>query len=168
MALLLFLLACAVICDIRARRIPNGLIAIGFPAGVICSYWSLGPNAALSALAAAAVAMLFFMPAFAVRLIGAGDVKLMGMVGTFVGWSGIFPVLLYTLMAGGLLGLAAVLASGSARRLLNNLKVLLVATVLRVQGDVLPLSELASQSAVRIPYAVAISAGVVIWMLGNS
>lgn len=168
MALLFSILICAVVCDLKERRIPNLLIAIGLPAGLILSWLDAGPNAALWALAAAAIAMLAFIPPFAVRLMGAGDVKLMAVVGAFVGWDGIFPVMLYTLMAGGALGLAAVLASRTAGKFFGNLKMLLVATVMRMQTDAMPLSALASRSAVRIPYAVAIAAGVIIWMLSTS
>lgn len=168
MALLFSILACAVYCDLKERRIPNALILIGLPGGLINSYLSHGSEAALLALAAAAVAMLTFIPPFAVRLMGAGDVKLMGVVGAFVGWQGILPVMLYTLMAGGVLGLVAVVASRTTGKFFSNLKIFFVATVMRMQTDAMPLSALASRSAVRIPYAVAIAAGVIIWMLSIS
>lgn len=166
--ILLCVLAVAVVYDLRERRIPNWLILAGLPAGIITSWFGGGVEATLSAVAAAGAGMAIFIPFFAARLIGAGDVKLIGVVGAFVGLHGIFPILLYTMMAGGILGLIAVVASRTTEKFFGNLKLFFVASVMRVQNDVIPLSTLANASAVRIPYAVAIAAGVIIWKLGIS
>ncbi|WP_346284576.1 prepilin peptidase [Zoogloea sp.] len=164
MIILLLILGLAVFFDLRSRRIPNVLVAAGLPAGFILAAVANGLDGLLGSLAGAGIGIGVFLPFFVFRLIGAGDVKLFGVVGAFVGQAHIFQVLLYSLIAGGVVGVGALLLSGNTGRALHNFRVFFVSVVLRMQHEVMPLSELAAQSAVRIPYALAIAAGVLVWL----
>lgn len=104
MALAFGVLAATVI-DIRTRRIPNELtaliagIGLGFAAAGV-SGLSLGAS-----LAGFAVGLLLMMPGHALGATGAGDVKLMGAVGTLVGPGTVVTAFAFTAIAGGIMAL---------------------------------------------------------------
>jgi prepilin peptidase CpaA len=64
-------------------------------------------------LAGGLVGLLVFLPFYAVSAMGAGDIKLMSVVGTFVGVKGVLVCALFTALTGG--GLALVFALSRAR-----------------------------------------------------
>jgi prepilin peptidase CpaA len=164
MTLLILVLIAAVYVDLRERRIPNSLIVAGLIAGCLASFQQSGVDGLHYAAAGMVVAAGVFLPFFAFRLVGAGDVKLLVVVASFVGLTGIFPVLFYTFLAGGLLGLGAVVVSGTASRLFWNFQLWLMSLANRGGSEVMTLAEIADQSAVRIPYSVSIAAGVGLWL----
>jgi Flp pilus assembly protein protease CpaA len=85
--------------DIRYRRIPNWFILIGMVAGIATAVM-LGTF--LSGLAGAAVAFALGIMPFALRALGAGDVKATMVVGLFVGPMGIIQIILATALLSGL------------------------------------------------------------------
>ena len=109
---------------------------------------------------------IFFVP-FALGGLGAGDVKLLAMVGAFVGAGDILAVAIATLLAGGVLALAWALWQGSLRQLLGNaLQMVLHSGLSGLSGGALQVQAPAAASG-RLPYAVAIAvatAGCVIWL----
>jgi prepilin peptidase CpaA len=98
---------CAVI-DLRIQKIPN---RITFPAmlaalvfhGVVGGWSGLGD----SALGMALGLFLFSIP-FLMNGMGGGDAKLLGAVGAWVGPAGLWPVVLYTALAGGVYAIALI------------------------------------------------------------
>lgn len=169
------LLLGAVITDLRSRRIPNALvlagIAIAFIAHAVLVSKDLtalaGPTwwAPLTGLL---TGLATLMPLYLLRATGAGDVKLMGMVGAFIGVQPVLTATLYTLLAGGLLSLAFMLGRGVASQALSNVRFLLTDWGLRAStGQGIRLAPLQTTAA-RLPYAVAIALGTgaaLIWPL---
>lgn len=165
---LLLVLAVAVWFDVKERRIPNSLIAVGLLAGLTASVIS-GQWAGLGrSLAGIALGVLLFFPFFVCRMIGAGDAKLFGVVGAFVGWEALLPIWAYTLIAGGVLGLISVALAGSFRQLLLDIKLLVISAAYRVEAVAVSLDHPSGKASIRLPYAVAIAAGVLVWMVGSS
>jgi len=165
---LLCVLVVAVLHDLRERRIPNFLVVGGIVIALLVSAIDKGLGGIGSSLTGMLLGMALFLPFFALRLIGAGDVKLFGVVGGFVGVNALLMVWFYTLLAGGVLGVVSILLARSAPQFFRNMKLLLISMTYRVQGVGMSLEEMATQTSVRIPYAVAIAAGVVIWMVRQS
>ncbi|WP_425265389.1 A24 family peptidase [Achromobacter agilis] len=100
--------------DLRYRRVPNGLIVSGgvaqslwLAAALLAAGWAYPPRwsgwlmAALGFLTAAPFLLLW-----ARRLMGAGDVKAIAVLGLLLGWA---PLLVVLLIASLLAGLHAVL-----------------------------------------------------------
>src|ERR1700751_1600311 len=85
-ACLLMLLAVAVGSDLHSRRIPNWLVLTGLTLALAVR---LGGARAAQGYSAWGLGLLtgggLFLPLYLLRGMGAGDVKLMAMVGAFVG-----------------------------------------------------------------------------------
>lgn len=166
--LLLVILAVAVVGDLRSRRIPNQLIVIGIVSGMATGLLFHSLPGVIHALQGALTALAVFLPFFALRMVGAGDVKLMLVVGTFVGASALLLISLYTFILGGALAIVAVLASGRARQLIDNLRLYLCTIAMRRYGDSGALPDLTVATALRLPYALAIAGGTLFWIAQQS
>jgi len=164
--LLLALLGLAVWHDVRARRIPNALVFPGallglalhalLPAGSGLGT-PMGGLGIASALGGLAIGLAILLPMYAFGLMGAGDAKLLAMVGAFVGAGDIAAVGIATLLAGGLLALAVAAHQGILRRVLNGTYHTVLHAGLSQMKDGIALPAPSG----RLPYAVAIAAGTV-------
>ena len=177
-AILVALLLCAVGADLKSRRIPNTLVLTGLTLAVAVHAaalalaqpaLSLAGPAWWSPLTGMLTGLALLMPLYLLRATGAGDVKLMAMVGAFVGTPTVLAATLYTLLAGGLLSLVFMLGRGVATQTLVNVRFLLTDLMFRAgSGQGARLAPLQTTAA-RLPYAVAISlgtAGALIWPPG--
>lgn len=158
-------LAGAVYWDIRERRIPNKVVLSGLITALAFHAAASGLPGLGMAVAGAVTGLLVLLPIHLLRLMGAGDVKLMAMAGAF----GASPLaslwmVLYTLLAGGLLVLLYASRSRVREKLALNLFIMLKLGPSELDtgkdGDASKL-----QTAARLPYAVAIAAGSLGYLL---
>ncbi len=108
---LVLLLMTASACDLKTRRIPNGLTAAGMLAGLAghaCGGGLPGLLPSLEGIAAALPLLLLY----AARAFGAGDVKLLLAVGALMGPGFLLWTLLGAVFTAGLLALVSVLRRG--------------------------------------------------------
>lgn len=136
-ALLLAVLVVAVVIDQRTRRIPNALSLGALLAALLLAAagWSALPLP--TALAGAATGFALLLPLYALRAMGAGDVKLMTAVGAFLGPALTLGAVLGTFIAGALVSAVA---------------------LLRRRRTAVPAAD--GSTGQRVPYALAILAGV--------
>ena len=121
MVLLVVLLAAAVF-DVRYRRIPNWLTVSGLVLGLAMNSLIGAPEAGfVFSLIGFLVAFGIYVVLYAVRAMGAGDVKLMAAVGALVGWQRWFGIFLITAILGGVMALILVVAKGRLKKTLFNL-----------------------------------------------
>jgi Flp pilus assembly protein protease CpaA len=106
---LLLIAAIAVASDIRTRRIPNALTLGGAVAGLSLQTIAGGLPGLLSSTAGLAAGIAILLPFYLLRGMGAGDVKLMGTVGSFIGAKPVLLAACATLCIGVLLGIAVVI-----------------------------------------------------------
>jgi prepilin peptidase CpaA len=99
----LAILAVATFSDLRARRIPNGLSLGGAALGLLINVVTFGSTGAVLAVLGWALCLGCLIPLYISGGTAAGDVKLMAMVGAFLGPVNGFIACLLTLMAGALL-----------------------------------------------------------------
>lgn len=156
--LLTTMLLFAVRSDLEAQRIPNVLVASGALAALAVSMAPGGIGLA-PALAGFCLGLLALLPLYAMRALGAGDVKLMAAVGAFIGPQALPFALLATFIAGGLMTLCIAMYRGTARRLLRNVRDMLFSAWWRLACQQAPILEPAPLSAGKMPYALAIAAG---------
>lgn len=167
------ILAFAALWDLRSRRIPNVLTLPGILLGVAFLAWETGWAGVWTGFAGAlAGAGLLFLP-FALGGLGAGDVKLMAVVGAFGGPALAFRAFLGAALAG---GLASAVALARAGRLGSTLRIALWDCLALVAPAVpfVPLprrpdgepegesrGESEEKAGAGIPYGVAIALGTV-------
>jgi prepilin peptidase CpaA len=158
-ALVIGSLAC--VTDLRSARIPNTLTFGGILLGLLFHGLTPAGSGVTAALAGLLAGLLVFFPFFALRAMGAGDVKLMAALGTWLGWQAAIQIALYGALAGGVLALVLALWRGYLRTAMRNVWALLrywVAVGIR------PFPELTldAGSGLRLPYALPIMAGLVV------
>jgi prepilin peptidase CpaA len=145
--------------DVRTRRIPNRLTVPAAALGLAAATVAHGSPGALSSVVGLLFGMLLFFPLFALKGLGAGDVKLMGALGAWVGATLVLGVAFYTTLAGGLLALALIVKHRYGSQAVRNLWLLL--THWRVSG-LRPLDALTLETAKgpKLPYALPIAVGL--------
>ena len=102
---LCLLLAAACSYDYRDRRIPNGLILLTAVAGAVWRLWKEGLSGAFSWLAAGVLVMVLLYPLFKIGVIGAGDVKLLGMTAGYLPSGKILYFLFFSLLVAAMISL---------------------------------------------------------------
>jgi prepilin peptidase CpaA len=154
----------AAVCDVRSGRIPNLLTGPLLLGGLACASWAGGARGLAVAAAGALVLALPYVILFAVAGGGAGDAKLMGAIGAWLGLGSGVVVLLCVLLAGAGLGMALSARQGRHGLVLERVARMAVALVLLLRAG----RNGGSRGAVRaedmqaMPYGVAIFAGVCI------
>jgi prepilin peptidase CpaA len=151
--------------DLRTRRIPNyvtfGAAALAILYASIAGGWP----AVLRSAAGWTVGLGLFLPFFLLRGLGGGDLKLLAAFGAWFGPAGMLLLAFYTAVAGGVMALVVVLVRGYFATAFKNLWLLLCHW--RVVG-LTPLAavSLDNPRAQRLPYGVAIAAGVMatLWL----
>ena len=104
-------LAAAVVTDVRTRRIPNWLTGAIAGAGFGLAFGGGGVTPWQAALGLL-LGLALMLPGHVIGATGAGDVKLLAAVGTFLGPSLVFRAFLYSALAGGVLAIAVALQRG--------------------------------------------------------
>lgn len=158
---MLILLAAASFIDVRTRRIPNLLVGFGLCLGFGLSWTLLGPAGLWFALKGAAAALALCLPLFLLRALGAGDAKLMMVVGSLVGAQDATVIAMLAFVVSGLWVVVASLARNRLGSLFTNLKATVFALASR---DVATATAIAQTTVYRLPFAAAILAGAAIWM----
>ncbi|MDH3275966.1 MAG: A24 family peptidase [Gammaproteobacteria bacterium] len=168
-ALVLFvLLAAAVATDLRSHRIPNMLLLPALSLALMLHTMTSGTDGLIVAATGLTLGLAMLFPFYLAGGIAAGDVKLLGVVGSFVGPWGVVVSGLATMMAGAVFGVAVIvwqrllpaLESRAARVLSPPDTGLRTAPVAHSLGQ--------QKRITYIPYAPAIAAGTVaaLWYLG--
>lgn len=98
---LLVVLAFAAGLDLMFRRVTNVLILMGWIAAILFGFVS-GFKGTLWGFAGFLAGLIFFFPFYASGMLGAADVKLMSVVGAFIGIKDFLFVVIAVLIAGGL------------------------------------------------------------------
>lgn len=98
------LLLAAFISDIRAMRIPNVLTASFFVAGCCYHLFAGGINGGYHSLLGALAGFLPLLAIYALKGIGAGDVKLFGALGAWIGAAAVVQVMMYAILYAGAAG----------------------------------------------------------------
>lgn len=158
------LLAGACVSDVRARRIPNVIVAAVFIGGLGYALAVLAPLAALErVLGGTAVGLALWLPFWVMGVLGAGDVKLAAASGAWLGVAGIVEASLLAAVAGGVLAVWTLVRQGGITAAVNRFAAWLLAS--RVTNTLAP--ELTPRER-RVPYGLAIAAGAAVaaWVPG--
>jgi prepilin peptidase CpaA len=149
-------LAAATVTDLRARRIPNSVTLPALLLGLALNTALQGMDGGMTSLQGAGLALAALLPLYALRGMGAGDVKLMAAVGALKGPE----FLIYTF------AWASIFAGGMALVGLLRSRKLGLALAHLFFFRFFPRPDGTFISAGRLPYAPAISTGGLLVLAG--
>lgn len=161
--------------DVISHRIPNKIVLIGVVIGVVLNGvlpegWGFNtqiPGALgwLAALKGFGVGIAVLLPIYWLCAMGAGDVKLMGMVGAFLGPNDVLGAVLAILVTGGVMAILVVMWSKQLGPMLQNVKLMLYGSAVKLSAGQAPLMNDLPVSVGKLPYAVAITLGTFAYLI---
>ena len=164
---LLVLCGFVAVSDYKYRRIPNSYLKVAtyyalFIFAAMFIYLPAGQvlRGFLMSLLGLVIGGLFLYPAYLVKQVGAGDVKLMMVFGLFMGARGTILTILIGAMIGGLWALALAWKHGGLKHILYNMKFMAKTAYLTGFKDMG--WDLKSEKAIKMPYGVALCGGAAI------
>ena len=169
-AVLIALLVIAGVTDYRSYRIPNWLTFGGATFALVYkTVIAVHPGAAfLMASGGLFIGFILLLPLYMLHAMGAGDVKLMAMVGAFLGADETLQAVLFAFIAGGIGAVGFALVKGRVGRMLRNARDVLCSLGSLSLAGVRPDARMhAGQSIGKLPYGVCISVGTIGYVLGR-
>jgi prepilin peptidase CpaA len=151
--------------DWRSRRIPNWLTVSGFVVGVSLNTL-IGRWAGLKAsLLGAGLGLLVLLPFVFLRSLGAGDWKLAGALGSFVGWETLVTLLIISIFVAGAMALILVIYKHRFKQTLRNIWGMLASMAsFHMPGAEVSLD---NPQSLKIPYGVALGLATVVFGAGR-
>ena len=151
--------------DWRTRRIPNWLTVPGLAAGIALQSAAFGWTGAKNALLGAGLGLLLLLPFVLIKALGAGDWKLVGALGSFLGPAPLLTVLFGTILVNGLMAAVMIVRKGRVRQTLRNVAHMLGAVfTLHLPGREVTLD---NPEAVKVPFGVAFAIAVILFTAGQ-
>jgi prepilin peptidase CpaA len=160
---LIIILTIAAVTDLQHRKIPNAVTIPAMLYGLICHTYLNGLDGFLFSVMGTVVGLglllLFYINN---GMMGAGDVKLMGAVGSILGPLGVFKAFLFTAVVGGIYALIVFAIRGQFIRFLKRIILSLNLTLMIRRLTLVPDEEKASPV---LCYGIAIGVGTSISLL---
>ncbi|EXX89658.1 peptidase A24 [Paenibacillus darwinianus] len=155
------LLSVAFVFDIRYMTIPNRLTVTSFAGGCVYQALAGGWPGLTSAIYGAAVGFFVILLLYGLKAVGAGDVKLFGALGAWVGPSEVWYCAVYAVMIAGVYGIVLLtLRRPFLRRRLAQRPTLPAAWIVLDEETGLPSGRL------RFPFMLAVApAAAALWFL---
>ena len=152
--------------DWRYRRIPNWLTVPGLVVGVAVNTAVHGWPGLKTSLLGAGLGLVVLLPFVLIRALGAGDWKLTGALGAFLGPGLLVTVLIGSMLVAGVMALALVVYKGRLLQTLRNIGRMLGAFLrLRLPGAEVSLD---NPESVKVPFGVAMALTVVLCGVGRA
>ena len=164
-ALLLVLVLTAAIFDFLYRRIPNWLVVGGFAGGVLLRIVTGGWHGAIESAGGFVCAFAVYLIFYALRAMGAGDVKLMAAVGAIAGPVNWFSIFILTSIIGGILAILLLSVKGGLQHAMNNVYLIVIEIMHgRAPHRAEPALDVGNQSAVTLPHGITIAIGTCMFL----
>ena len=151
--------------DWKSRRIPNWLtvpaLLVGIGLNSIVQRW---PGTKES-LEGAGLGLALLLPFVIIRALGAGDWKLVGALGAFLGPSQLIAMLIIALVVNALMGVAMIVWKGRVRQSLHNFGQMLAAFArMQLPGRELTLD---NPDAVKVPFGIAVAVAMILYTVSR-
>jgi prepilin peptidase CpaA len=174
---LIALIGASLYFDLSKNKIPNFLTFPAIIYGIISYMVIEGLSGLWFSLLGLLVGLAIFFIPFAMGGMGGGDVKLLGAVGALQGWQFVLSAAIYGAIAGGVIAIIYLIANGRLLKMLKKIFGFVLAPLFRgfyyrthlefLNRASIYFSERDPESpkeakAERMPYGVAIAAGVLI------
>jgi prepilin peptidase CpaA len=151
--------------DWCSRRIPNWLTVPGFVIGVLCNVSLNGWPGLRTALLGGGLALLVLLPFVLLRGLGAGDWKLAGALGAFVGPQVMVNLLMGSIFVAGVMALALIIYKRRFLETLRNIARMLASMLsFRMPGAEVSLD---NPQSLKVPYGVALALTTLLYGVFN-
>jgi prepilin peptidase CpaA len=152
--------------DWRSRRVPNWLTVSGLLLGIAVRSIAGGWAGAKDSLLGAGLGLALLLPLVLIKSLGAGDWKLAGALGAFLGPTRLMAVLLSTILVAGLMALALIVWKKRIFQTLRNIGHMLASlATLQLPG---PEFSLDNPEAIKVPFGVALALTVVLYVTAEA
>jgi prepilin peptidase CpaA len=151
--------------DYRTRRIPNWLVLSGLILGVGLNSFLYGTQGLWVAVQGCGLALLIYLPLFALRAMGGGDAKLMAAIGSLVGPGNWLVIFFITALLGGFFAIVFVVSRKLLGRTLRNIWFIL-GELIRFRAPHHNREELSAghEKALSMPHGAVIAVGVAMFL----
>ncbi len=147
--------------DLRSRRIPNWLTVPGLLVGITANAAVSGWSGVKASLIGAGLGLALLLPFVLLRSLGAGDWKLAGAIGAFVGQERLIALLVGSIFVAGVMALLLILYKRRLRQTARNIGHIIISLItFRLPGSAVSLD---NPEALKVPYGVALAATVVLY-----
>jgi prepilin peptidase CpaA len=154
--------------DLRIRRIPNWLNLSGVILGLGLNTFFGSFQGMLHALEGLSLALCIYLPLYALKGMGAGDVKLMAAIGAMTGAGNWLYIFIGTALIGGLASVALVLLRKKMGQTLANLSVILTQLAKgRAPSKQDGSLSIHNEKSLKMPHGAIIAAGVCLFLALN-
>jgi prepilin peptidase CpaA len=161
---LLTLLALCAASDVRSNKIPN-IVTFPFAISAIALHtFTNGLDGFLFSTAGMATGIALLIIPYIMGGMGAGDVKLMGVVGGFLGAKATLSAFILIALAGGIYSLVIILIRRDVFKGFFSEKVLILSSIVMLRQYV-PIQTESSGHRPRLKYGVAIAFGTITYLL---
>jgi prepilin peptidase CpaA len=151
--------------DWRSRKIPNWLTVPGFFLGIAANVLANGWAGLKTSLLGAGLGLLLLLPFVFLRSLGAGDLKLAGALGAFVGWEVLANLLMGSVLVAGIMALGLVIYKRRFKETVRNIGRLLGSMFLfRMPGAEVSLD---NPQSLKVPYGVALALTTLLFGIGK-
>lgn len=167
---LLLLLLAASISDLRTRRIPNRLTFGGIALALLYGLLAPHPHGGgfFWALGGMALGLAMMLPLYLLHAMGGGDVKLMAMVGSFIGPEATWQAVIFVFITGGVAAIGYALWHRMAGKLLRNSAEAVQLLYINVAAGIAPDARASSAHSVgKLPYGVSIALGTLAFLVAR-
>lgn len=159
--LLIPVMAVCVYTDIKFKKIYNAVLFPAAAIGLAWNFYSGGLAGGVAGIKGMMLGVALLLVPFVMGGMGAGDVKLLGVVGAFKGPCFVWSSFLFTAVIGGLISIVIMAKSGAFSARVRGV----IFTLLSFFGfipEVNMLDTIYGDSARTFPYGIAIAAGTVL------
>lgn len=168
---LLLFLCVAAHQDYKSYRIGNLLIVSGVISGVTLNIFLPAGIGFFDSFAGCGVGLLLLLPFYLLHAMGAGDIKLMAMVGAFVGPQEVLISIFYIMITGGMLAIYVAAHRGVLKSSLYRALVIPIKFIVNLfppkskhRLNLFLSSKVSHGAPVKIPYGIAIAIGTTIFL----
>lgn len=155
--------------DLHARRIPNWLVGTALiaalPIEIVANGLPIGP---IWWVTGALTGGLLFLPGYLIRMLGAGDVKLMAAVGALMGPRGALEAALTATVVGGAISFVALLQKRRLRKGVASAMSILITMSADDTPETAETKHAVGSAVGSLPYGIAIAIGSVIAIAANA
>ncbi len=151
--------------DWRSRRIPNWLTIPALLLGITLNTLVRGWAGTKDSLLGAGLGLALLLPFVIIRALGAGDWKLVGALGAFLGPRQLILVLIVTILVNGVMAVSMIVWKKRVKRTARNFVHMLAAlAAFQMPGRELTLD---NPDAVKVPFGVAVAIAVIFYTVSK-